>query len=395
MLFFGHKKKIEAPEPAVAVETIPVEFWGGVNPVVQFKTTTKTIETPVVKSSLLTTSEKTALDKKTVVGAGNAKHVANLLSNRKFIFVGLGVLFVVFAVGASAYYLIPYFNKPQPVAVAPTPLPEPIAPALPTPTPPEPIVAPQPPAPTPPTPSEVKMEFPSTLLGDSVDYDNDDITDTAEELFMTDLGVSDSDNDKYPDGHEVYYLYNPIGKEPVKLVESNLVAEYVNPVFDYKLYYPKNWAVGNVDVNHRDILFSTLTGENIEVRVFDLAVGQTLSDWMAINAPSERLENLADFVTAFKDQGKFRADSLVYYFTDSKRLYIIAYHTTDSNTINYRIVAKMMARSFRLGSVREEKLTTLPVENEITAGLAPETTATATAEVPVSDNGAGEVEGSL
>ncbi|OGH88737.1 MAG: hypothetical protein A3J93_01415 [Candidatus Magasanikbacteria bacterium RIFOXYC2_FULL_42_28] len=367
MLFFGKKNKITEPEINVPVETIPLEFLGGANPVVQYKDVPKTVERAV--APVLSVPEKRALDATTTVGAGGKRHLANLLTSRKFIFVGLGVLLVVFAAGASAYYLIPYFSKPPVVAVVPAPVvtaPEPLPVVVePLPV----VVAPMPEPEPAPVLTEVAMEFPSVLLADSADYDNDDITDAAEELFLTDVGVSDSDNDKYPDGHEIYHLYNPSGKAPVRIIDSGLVTEYANPVFGYKLYYPKNWAVASIDSNHRDVLFSTLTGENIEVRVFDLASGQTLSDWMAVNAPSERLDNLTDFTTAFKLNGKQRSDYLVYYFADGPRLYVLVYHTTDSNTVNYRIVAKMMARSFQLGTVKEDVLMTLPVEDEVTAGL--------------------------
>ena len=164
---------------------------------------------------------------------------------------------------------------------------------------------------------------------------------------MSDSGTPDSDNDKYNDGHEIYNLFNPAGFEPIKLVDSGTVKEFSNPVHAYKLYFPALWAVGNVDPDYNDVLFSAITGENIEVKVYNKENGQTFEDWFAKSAISQKIEDLVEFETKFKEMGYRRSDYLVYYFYDENKVYILAYHTTDSNAVNYRIIIKMMARSFR------------------------------------------------
>lgn len=374
-MFFKRKNKLTAPPINVAVEFMPAEFFGGVNPIVQFKDKTVGPKAP----DLLTAPEKKAFDKATTASAGQKFHLANLLLNRKFMFLGAAGLFAIFAVAGSVYYFWPViFSGKGAVSTVP-PAPSNHVVALPPPTTnpaPAPMATPisEPVAPPEIVPtstfSDTKIAFPSVLIADSADFDHDDITDVAEELFSTDPGVPDSDGDKYEDGHELFNLYNPAGKEPERLIASGIVSEYVNPVFNYKLYYPSNWAVGSVDEQGRDVLFSTLTGENIEVRVYDLSAGQTLAEWMAIFAPTETVQSLVDFSTAFKDIGKRRSDYLVYYFVHKERVYVLVYHTVENEAANYRSVIKMMARSFRPNNV-------------VAADLAPPLT-----EAPAVDSGA-------
>ena len=328
----------------INVQTIPADFYGGVNPVVKFRSVEK--EITVASKPKLTAPEKKMLDKSTAPGGGAPLHPANLLTNKKYVIIFGSALFVVLVAGVSVYYYLQLRQSgksPVPAApqisvntpVEPTPVvAEPVAPE---------VVAPT----TTQSLAEAPIEFPSALLGDSPDLDKDNLTDKSEELFGTDPSKPDTDEDSYNDGHEIFYLYNSAGKEPMKLIESGFVNDYINPVFGYKVFYPKDWAIGNVDDTYRNVLFSTITGENIELRVFDRLPNQTFADWFARWAPNEQFQNLANFQTRFGESGQNRADNLVYYFTDDSHVYVMIYHTTDSNVVNYRSVAVMMARSFR------------------------------------------------
>jgi hypothetical protein len=197
------------------------------------------------------------------------------------------------------------------------------------------------------------LDLPSTLLGDSLDTDKDDVTDVGEELFKTDPAVPDTDNDKYPDGHEIFNLYNPIGKEPMKIVDSGLVSIYSNPAFGYKLYYPSSWAVGVVDPSSRDVLFSTITGENIEVKMVDKPFAQSFGDWLSVNAPKEIFDEYVPVQSVFKQSGYGRKDSLVYFFPTDNYVVAIIYHSGEANVVNYHIINKLIMRSFQFGSVTE------------------------------------------
>lgn len=343
---FGKKTATNSEiDQTISVQTIPADFYGGVNPVVKFKRVEKEV---VLKSQpQLTAPEKKIFDKSVAAGAGVLLHPANILTDKKSAMIFGSALFVVIVAGVSVYYYLQIRQQPTAVlppapkvVVTPPSISEPVAVEIPTP---EPVASTS----TPQSLAEAPIDFPSALLGDSPDLDKDNLTDAAEELFGTDPSKPDTDEDSYNDGHEVFYLYNPAGKEPVKLIDSGNVRDYNNPIFGYKVFYPLTWAIGNVDEGYRDVLFSAITGENIELRVFDRLPNQPFSDWFARWAPNEQYQNLADWQTKFGEPGKNRADSLVYYFMDDNHVYVMVYHTTDSNVVNYRSVAVMMARSFR------------------------------------------------
>ena len=348
MFGLGTKKNIEEKPPsAVPISAMPAEFYGGANPVVTFKTVAKE-----VSSGGLTAGEKKALDRATAPGSGQPFHPANLFTSRRFIVIAGVVLLALFVGGASWYYLR-QANLPTPAPAAPPVVP--VAPVVEE----QPIVATttvettapplaeETPTTTPAVASGL-MEFPSLILGSAPDSDRDGLSGPEEELFKTDPQNSDTDGDVYFDGSEVYHLYNPVGKEPQKLIDSGLVKEFVNPVFNYRLYYPSSWAVGNVDENYRDMLFSALTGENIEVKVSGIEPGQTMADWFNVFAPTENINTLANYASVFKETGLRRADGLVFYFTRPNQIITAAYHpAVGENIANYRSVIAMMAQSFR------------------------------------------------
>jgi len=371
-MFFGKKATNDSgknPTPLVAVTTIPPEFYAGQNPIVKFKDVKKeiTVKKPVVAT--ITPTEKKLLDKTTVAGSGNKFHPANLLSNRKFLIIGISVLFVIFIVGGIAYYwflarsneiqTIPTPPKvEQPVEVIPSTTPEVIIEATTT--------VEVPPVTEPVSLQPPPLNFPSILSGDSADLDKDDITDKAEELFKTDPSVPDTDGDSFPDGHEIFYLYSPINKTPTKLIDSNLITDFDNPAFGYKVYYPADWAVGSVDAQYQQVLFSTLSGENIEVRLFGLDLGISFDNWFTQYAVGERLSDLKPFESRFGETGFGRSDNLVFYLVKDNQVAVIIYHNVDNySPVNYRIVAKMMARSFRFVNNN----IVLPIQQSASAGM--------------------------
>ncbi len=344
---FGKKIDPSPAQPAktISVQTMPADFYGGVNPVVKFKKVEK--EIVLDNKPKLTDSEKKLLDKSLAVGSGDPLHAVNILSNKKYMLIFWPALFILFIAAAGGYYYFQTKKQSQNVAITPPIIEVPTTTEVIVPTTTE-LVA---------TTSasttsigflpEAPIEFPSYLLGDSADLDKDNISDVAEELFGTDPANPDTDADGYNDGHEVFYLYNPAGKEPIRLVESQFVKEYKNPAFGYSILYPANWASGVVDPEAREVLFSTLTGENIELRTFDLSPNESFSDWFVQWAPEQNYQNLEDFQTKFFEPAKNRNDHLVYYFFDTKHVYVLLYHTTDSSVVNFRSVMVMMARSFK------------------------------------------------
>jgi len=348
-MFWKKEAKITAvPIASTAVQVMPKEFYGGANPVVTFRDVKKEV---LLNKDAVSKTEKVLLEKSTAVGAGAPFHPSNLLTSNKFLLLAGSALFILFSAGAGLYYwrqsnqtadqtpIRPIIeDSALPVEPEMAPIETPLV-SEETDTSTETIIS----------PAIELLEFPAMFLSDSVDLDNDGLSDLAEEIFGTDPALPDSDNDSYADAHEIFYLYNPSGQEPMRLIEAGTVKEYINPVFGYSLYFPINWAVGNTKEDYRDILFSTLTGDNIEILAVDKEVGEDFESWLAKNAPSEQFNYYKSFESRFQATGYERVDKLVYFLAQPTRVYIIAYHVSDTNMVNFRLVADMMARSFKSG----------------------------------------------
>ena len=352
---FGKKQDNSLPESLITVNTIPEEFYGGKNPVVSFKNTISEVDLKKDKIEKLTPQEKKAFFSKTTAGVGEGEwHLINLFTSPKFLAILAGMIFLIAVLGIGGYYYFKNYLSAQKTEIndpgfvditsISTTTNDNILPKNPS----EEIVVI---SEISTTTSEIiikelPIDFPSRLLAESADLDEDGLTDLAEEEFQTDPGDFDTDKDKYPDGVEVYNLYNPKGFEPQKLVESGLVKTYSNPNFNYGLYIPIHWAVGSVDEEERQVLFSTLSGENIEIRVFNFKEGENFETWFSRMALNQGFAALQNFETRAGFSGKVRDDGLVYYFVNNDKVYVLLYHTTDSSIVNYKSVFALVARSF-------------------------------------------------
>ncbi|MFH1291902.1 MAG: hypothetical protein ABIH87_01760 [bacterium] len=350
---FGKKKQPDQPEVEedIKARTIPADFYAGKDPVIEFKRVQKLVE--LKEESPLTPKEKQIFQKQSKHGQDKDLYPVNLFANKKFLIISGLSLFVVFIASASMYYWYDAKKSSQgqptqiQIDVTELSVQQVVTTSL------EDVSATSIDSmanTTTDDPIEVSsndtVDFPSLLLGLGPDYDGDNLSDKAEEIFGTDPSIYDSDEDTFADGHEVFYLYNPNGIKPERLIDSGKVKIYVNPVYQYSLYYPADWQIGSVDKNQQDILFSTLNGENIEVRVIEHQ-GQSFEDWFSKWARDEKYAQLEDFTNVFIEKAKRRQDELVYYFIDDTYVYVIVYHAGIDNTVNYRSIITMMSRSFR------------------------------------------------
>jgi hypothetical protein len=353
---FGKKKKTQQTKadqpqkPSVDIETIPDAFYGGQNPIVYQKTsaplpsaTAKTKKQPVLAAKVpLRPSGQSFFQKKSVLITGGV------------------VFFVLVVAGISWYYIrqagqtIPRLTQERqttespttsveiPIAV-PEETPSDIETATPTTTEEIPDTAPT----TTPSLEDQPIEFPTTLLVDSEDLDEDALTDMEESFFNTDVGIPDTDEDGYTDGLEVVNLYNPAGIAPRRIIDSGLVREYINPAFQYRLYYPMDWEVGVVDSGFRQVLFSSATGDFVEIRVVEKEQNATFIDWFAEYARGQRFLDFGQFTNRFEEDSYKRNDSLVGFFVKERVVYAIVYHPGTTGDIPFRHVMEMIIQSFR------------------------------------------------
>ena len=352
MFGFRKKKKIQKKEEKSTsrIHVIPDIFYGGKDPVIYHK------------QKVEVTTQKKHTEKKQA-----QQHIVQdsfFHTHKKLIVIG-GIVLLLGVTSVSAWYyigtvggqtsnkvvVVPPKQVSEPVedpAKEEVPVEEPIVeedsipeeePIFPTTTP-EVIV------------EDVDIEiepvsFPRILLIDSPDADADELTDEEEIIFSTNVDVWDTDNDGYYDGQEVINLYNPNGLAPVKIIDSGLVEEYTNPVWKYRLYYPNQWKLGEVDTESRQVLISTLSGDFIEVRTFDKQKGMSFQQWFSQNIEGEKFQDIRIEKNRFKEDGWRRKDGLVAYFVSDVYVSVLIYHPGVTGAVPYRNVMRMVFESFR------------------------------------------------
>jgi len=362
---FGKKDKnnIEPEQPITArIETMPGAFYGGSDPVIYQNAAVKsdtatpiTVTPPLIapkpplippkaqppRPILAPPAEKSALQKPQLPPPSSKKNI--------FIIAGIILLLLLCVLG---YYLYPIL-----MSTGTTP---PVTPATTTPFVASPPVTP----PIIPTTTPI-FETPTTtisttsvqrgggtLILPSISYaasrddDADALTTREEEVFLTDPEVWDTDNDGYFDGLEISNLYNPKGIAPQKIIDSGLVREYVNPVYQYRFYYPASWRVDAVAQDFNDILISADSGDYIEIRIFPKETNISFASWFGTTLPGENFLSLNSFSSRFQVPGYKRADSQVGFFETPTAIYSVIYFYGEEKNL-YPHIMEMVLQSFR------------------------------------------------
>lgn len=351
-MWFWKKDKIKKVEtPPENILKIPEEFYGAKDPVVHYGKQVVNVQrvqagsAPAIGSapSSITKSEATAPK-------------FSFLQNKKLVYGLVGAVFLL-VIGLISWYYIWQARKQvvTPVVTAPTEQPKeaqpaPVEEAAEEPVVEEPIegvtsteeavIEPIAPAPQ-------LLQFPTILLVNSADIDSDSLTDLEEEVFSIDSGAWDTDGDGYYDGQEVFNLYNPAGIAPMKIIDSGLAKEYVNPAWQYRVYYPAQWQVGEVDDEKKAVLFSAITGDYVEVFVSAKDADETFEDWFAREATGQNYIDLQVFTNRFQEGGWKRNDDLVAYFITDNAVFVLLYNPGVTGSIPFRHVMQMMWQSFR------------------------------------------------
>ncbi len=322
----------------LTIQRIPDIFYGGNNPVIYDPVSDKT--SSVVNSKIAVRPNNS------VPKPGNQ---IEKKSRILWVIIGLGVLVIG---GASAYYFYQYRSTQNTAVVVPqnnnsnsvsTNTSSSISPVITTSS----TTIDEAPSTTPSLSSNF-LEFPPVNLGTTSDTDLDQLTDIEEVLYGLDSGTWDSDQDGYFDGQEMSNLYSARGGAPMKLVDSGLVGEYINDFSGYRMYYPLQWSQGGVDTEEKHMLFSAISGEYVEVRVFQKTANTTFAQWFQINAPGEQFNLLSTFTNRFGVEGWKRSDGLVVYFDTPSYVFTIIYQQLQPTApIPYRTTVEMMYQSFR------------------------------------------------
>jgi len=188
-------------------------------------------------------------------------------------------------------------------------------------------------------------------LSSTLDSDNDGLTDKEEELFTTDLQKPDTDNDGYTDGQEVLNLYNPAGLAPVRIEDSGLVGKYDNPTYSYSILYPKKWLARALDDTNQEVIFTSDTGEFVQVVVQENPEQLVLLDWYRAQFPEQGESQIESVTNKTKDLSGIKSpDGLTVYYSSDKYIYAISYNIGARNDLNFKTIFEMMYASFSLAT---------------------------------------------
>ncbi len=347
------KKKAKQPEQEIkGLSVMPDEFYGGKDPVLHYVKTEKTISDAPIKP---------VAEKHRKLNFGDAIHgpaglkLSAFFHKKTVLIVSVSIILVAVVAGFSWYYvyqaklaaqqrqaLAPKIEPPQlPPKEEPIVPEAPIEPATTT----EAVIEEAPTADEPAKP--IILEFPNVSLAEAVDDDNDALSDFEELVFDTDSGVWDTDGDGFYDGQEVFNLYNPKGTAPMRIIDSGLVKDYINPVHQYRVYYPAQWAAALIDETADRVLLSALSGDYVEVIAEEMWTGESFVDWFGRRAEGQLYSDLQVFNNRFKEDGWKRKDDLVAYFVSKNKVFILIYHPGTTGDIAYRHIMQMMEQSFR------------------------------------------------
>lgn len=359
---FGSREKkeratVDAPAEAPRVISIPDAYYGGKNPDIYQSSETKPVAAPQSPSNGIPKDGGTVAQPD-ATGGGRRNVVVWVVGICVFALLTAGVSWLVLSpnspfVGGDPVAPTPQVQQPDttmPVQQPTTTVVQgPDVPVV-TDTTTEPVVVEPEPI--------VTLEFPSQFLVDGADTDEDGLTDIEEPYYQSDSGVWDSDGDGYYDGQEIQYLYSPIDEAPARLIDAGIVAEYRNPRFGYRLYYPIEWEVGAVDTDTTQVLFSAITGDFVEVQVIEKRQGESFINWFARAAVGQRFRDVREATTVFDLPVYMRQDGLVAYAEDAQYIYVMVYHPNETGPISFRQTMRMMMESFRIRGTQD----TLPTQ---------------------------------
>lgn len=198
-----------------------------------------------------------------------------------------------------------------------------------------------------------RQETGEQLLLPSLDSDQDGLTDIEETLlYTTDKDEFDSDFDTYSDKQELLNLYNPFGDAPITLIDSGNVLEYANALHNYRIYYPQNWVFKSTDGTDTEVLFTSTTGEFIEVLILENPEKMALNDWY-VKQYGEDNYKISQVATTNQNKltGVRSFDRKKVFFAYEDKIYVIIHNTGNKTLIDYGVTFEMMVKSFRLEEV--------------------------------------------
>jgi len=186
-----------------------------------------------------------------------------------------------------------------------------------------------------------------TLPPGGLDSDSDGLSDVEEAVFGTDARAPDTDRDGFLDGNEVFNLYNPGAKAPVRLLDSGLVTAFVSPA-GWSMYIPKGWTSELDSPDGSRATIRTGQGEIFRISIQNNPNNATLSDWYVAGHAGASATQLREIITKGGLTGLLGPERTDVQFSWDGKIFVLQYDLGTKPFINFRTSYEMMLNSLRL-----------------------------------------------
>ena len=171
-------------------------------------------------------------------------------------------------------------------------------------------------------------------LSPSKDTDEDGLTDSEEAVYQTNVNVKDTDGDSYYDGAEVAAGFDPAKGSGAKLADSTAMKTYSNSSAGYSASYPAGWAAGATGEGGSDVMFTSTTGEFIQISVQENAARQPVLDWYLAQSPAIDQTKVSTLVVNGRS-AVLSPDNLNVYIGDGNRIIVLTYNPGTKTQISF------------------------------------------------------------
>lgn len=168
----------------------------------------------------------------------------------------------------------------------------------------------------------------------SKDTDEDGLTDSEEAVYQTNVSVKDTDGDSYYDGAEVAAGFDPAKGGGAKLADSTAMKTYSNSSAGYSAPYPAGWAAGATGEGGSDVMFTSTTGEFIQISVQENTARQPALDWYLSQSPAIDQAKVSTLVINGRS-AVLSPDNLNVYIGDGGRIIILTYNPGTKTQISF------------------------------------------------------------
>lgn len=195
-----------------------------------------------------------------------------------------------------------------------------------------------------------QSQAPVITYSNNTDTDNDQLTDTEESMYKTEVNLPDTDSDGFIDGQEIINGYNPKAAGASLLENSGFAIKYSNPTFNYEILHPSDWLVKPTDQSLKDVIFQSATGESIEMSVADNPGQLPVAQWYLNSAGESNINLVAKKTLKNGLEALISPDRLTYYIVSPLRttqVYVIKYNIAGKLRINFYTTYMMMVNSFK------------------------------------------------